>query len=122
MIALAIIVVVLTCSQQWDPVNGCSYPACRADAINNLKDRIKYKNRFLACSYQPEPDSSCPCYNTEENGALCWGIIWNYGCKYYCLNKPHNVVHHPDGAPCMIPDTAPTGNCSKGDCHKINAG
>ncbi|XP_064459942.1 uncharacterized protein LOC135370169 isoform X1 [Ornithodoros turicata] len=168
MIALGIIVVVLTYSQLWDPVEcGCIYSACGAGVTNNLQARIKYNDRFLACSYQPQPDERCPCYNIEENGAPCLAMVnsfegrcfrgecydnlrylvirygqrlnysvpcpvpsdymyhmhgetrWNFGCKYNCLNKPHNEVSHPDDSHCLVPSQASPGICDKGYCKII---
>ncbi|XP_064459957.1 uncharacterized protein LOC135370169 isoform X3 [Ornithodoros turicata] len=120
MIALGIIVVVLTYSQLWDPVEcGCIYSACGAGVTNNLQARIKYNDRFLACSYQPQPDERCPCYNIEENGAPCLETRWNFGCKYNCLNKPHNEVSHPDDSHCLVPSQASPGICDKGYCKII---
>ncbi|XP_064459951.1 uncharacterized protein LOC135370169 isoform X2 [Ornithodoros turicata] len=47
MIALGIIVVVLTYSQLWDPVEcGCIYSACGAGVTNNLQARIKIMNHL----------------------------------------------------------------------------
>ncbi|XP_064460797.1 uncharacterized protein LOC135370841 isoform X2 [Ornithodoros turicata] len=42
--------------------------------------------------------------------------IWTFGCKYYCKRKPHNIVNHPDGRACLIPETAPHGKCDKNKC------
>ncbi|XP_064464148.1 uncharacterized protein LOC135375359 isoform X1 [Ornithodoros turicata] len=76
MIAPTVIVVILTYSQLWDPVEcGCSYSACGAGVTVNLKERIKYNDRFLDCSYYPDPEASCPCRGAEEDGANCWRML-----------------------------------------------
>ncbi|XP_064462286.1 uncharacterized protein LOC135372722 [Ornithodoros turicata] len=111
MIALAIIVVILTYSQLWDPVNGCPNWACKKDVIIHLKHRVKYNDRLLACRYQPQPEDPCPCYNTEEDGADCLIIVdaafgWCFRGEcygyydYHSLKKAHGVNYN---IPCKIP-------------------
>ncbi|XP_064464767.1 uncharacterized protein LOC135376111 [Ornithodoros turicata] len=73
MIALAIILVILTYSQLWDPVEcGCSYPQCGSAIRDTLKTRIKHNGRLMTCSYLPEPYYYCPCHRIEDDRAPCW--------------------------------------------------
>ncbi|XP_064459499.1 uncharacterized protein LOC135369854 isoform X2 [Ornithodoros turicata] len=140
MIALAIIVVVLTHPQLWDPVEcGCSYPACGAGVTNNLKEKITHGHRVLSCKYQPEPDQSCPCYNTETDGTSCMAM--GYSEKGACFrgecldstnyhsrkrgqqmnyNQPCPVPSDYMYGTVVIPWKAPAGYCKQGYCEKIN--
>ncbi|XP_064462964.1 uncharacterized protein LOC135373835 isoform X2 [Ornithodoros turicata] len=74
MIALTIIVVILTYSQLWDPVNACVKWGCTEDEIAYLEERIQYDGRYLTCSFFPKPGRDCPCWEEEKEGTECWDM------------------------------------------------
>ncbi|XP_064462963.1 uncharacterized protein LOC135373835 isoform X1 [Ornithodoros turicata] len=119
MIALTIIVVILTYSQLWDPVNACVKWGCTEDEIAYLEERIQYDGRYLTCSFFPKPGRDCPCWEEEKEGTECWDKRGAYGCQYYCKKRPHDIVDRPDGHQCLDPATARTGGCRGGYCHKF---
>ncbi|XP_064464395.1 uncharacterized protein LOC135375660 isoform X2 [Ornithodoros turicata] len=133
MIALTIIVVILTHSQLWDPVNACIKYGCTEDEINFLEKRIEYEDRLLTCSFFRKPGRDCPCWDTETRGSQCWdmtdardGRCFNGRCydrrTYESMERSQRVnkaVRCPAAHDYLFdPRTARAGGCYGGYCHK----